>query len=68
MRAQLQQQCTHPYVVNKDLLESIWANVSHFLVCAITYVWHLVLAFETPSDPVVDTLGFAPVGLQMGKW
>jgi len=49
--------------MNEHFLESIW---THMLCCfcrTITDVWHKVLAFKSPTYPVVNTLWLSPVRL-----
>jgi len=51
------------HVVHQEFLESIGANVFGGLVATITNVGHLVLPLETTTYPIVNALGFSPVGL-----
>jgi hypothetical protein len=52
-------------VVDQDLSETVGQHVFGGLVGSVTNVWHLVHSLETPADPVVDTLGSAPVALHL---
>jgi hypothetical protein len=54
-------------VVDDELLEAVGEHMTCFSVGAITDVWHQVLALETTSDTIVNTLGFTPVLLKMRK-
>lgn len=55
---------TYPNVVDKELFEAIRTDMTATLLCTITNVGHLVLTFEPPPYPVVNTLGFAPASLE----
>ena len=52
-------------VVNENLSKFVGQHVPRRLVRTVPDVGHLVHPFEAPSDPVVDSLGFAPVPLHL---
>ena len=52
-------------VVDQDLSETVGQHVFGGLVGSVTNVGHLVHSLETPANPVVDTLGSAPVALDL---
>ena len=58
------QQKTYSNIVDQELLESIRHNVPLFFSCTITNVWHQVLALETTTHSVVNTLWSTPVLLK----
>ncbi len=47
----------------QDLEEAGGEHVFGSLSGTITNIGHQILALETPSNPVVNTLGFSPVVL-----
>lgn len=53
-------------VVHQEFLESGRQHMTGTFVWAITNVWHQVLALETTTDTVIDTLGLTPVWLFVG--
>ena len=53
----------HLDVVDDELLETVWANVSGLGVGAVTDLWHQVETLEASADTIVNTLWLSPVGL-----
>ncbi|GMR49833.1 hypothetical protein PMAYCL1PPCAC_20028, partial [Pristionchus mayeri] len=50
-------------VVDENLLESVGKHVTDVLGVSVTDVGHQSLSLEAATDTVINTLGFAPVGL-----
>ncbi len=51
--------------MNEDLPESVGEHVLGVLGGTVTDVGHLVHSLEAPANPVVDTLGPAPIALEL---
>ena len=52
-------------VVYENLSETDWEHVLGGFVGTVTNVGHLVHSLETPADPVVNSLRFTPVALDL---
>ncbi len=55
---------TYPDIVDEEFLEAIRTDMTTALLCTVTNIGHLVLTFEPPPHPVVNTLGLAPASLK----
>ena len=64
---QMENENTYCNIVDKEFLESIGHDMPVFLGSTITNIWHQILALETPSHSVINTLWFTPVLLKCLK-